>query len=73
MASNHSLRPSWTAPRRCLRSTAVDNWGHSFSSLTWLSRRGVQITRMLMRVEYDAWRIRGYNFLQLELAELVEL
>ena len=32
--SSSKLRPNWPTVLRCLRSDAMDNWGHSLSSLT---------------------------------------
>ena len=34
--SCHRLRPCWMTLLPCLRSPAVDDWGHSLSSLMWL-------------------------------------
>ena len=39
--SIHRLRRSWLMVLRCLKSVALDEWGHSLSSLVWLSKRGI--------------------------------
>ena len=70
---NHSLRASWTALLRALNSTAVDEWGHSYSSLRWVARRGLKITRMLITVRFEAWRMKGDDVLQMDTSALVEL
>ena len=49
--SCHRLRPYWMTILQCLRSPAVDDWGHSLSSLLWLSRRGIRASRMQMKMD----------------------
>ena len=50
------LRPCWMTILQCLRSPAVDDCGHSLSSLLWLSRRGIRASRVQMKM--DTSRVR---------------
>lgn len=56
--TNHRLRPSWMTLLLSVRSTAIDNWSHNYSSLMWISRRGIQVSQMHMKVDADGWRVR---------------
>jgi hypothetical protein len=53
--TNHACRAYWTTLLRTMRSAAVDDWGHSYSSLMWLIRRGIRPTRMHLTA--DAWQV----------------
>ena len=48
--SSRRLRPNWLTVLRRLRSDAMDNWGHSLSSLMWLSKRGIRASRVRMKM-----------------------
>ena len=69
--SSRRLRPCWLALLQCVRSEAIDGWGHSIPSLVWLSRRGIRVSRLRMKM--DTSRIRGCDILLLETSELVHL
>ena len=69
--SNNASRPYWMTLLHSLRSSVIDDWGHSMSSLTWLIRRGIHARRVQMKV--DAWRVRGCDLLLLETDEIVHL
>ena len=49
--SSRRLRRNWLTVLRCLRSDAMDNWGHSLSSLMWLSKRGIRVSRVRMKID----------------------
>ena len=49
--SSRRLRPNWLTVLRCLRSEAMDKWGHSLSSLMWLSKRGIRASRVRINVD----------------------
>ena len=51
---------------RYLRSEAVDDWGHSLSSMMWLSRRGIRASRLEMKT-----RVRGCNIMLVDTSDLV--
>jgi hypothetical protein len=55
--SSHVLRLCWMTLLQRLRSPAVDDWGHSLSSLKWLSRRGIRASRVQMKI--DTSRVNG--------------
>ena len=67
--SSNRCRPRWLIVLRCLRSEAVDDWGHSQSSLMWLSRRGIRASRLEMKI--DISRVRGCNILLVDTSDLV--
>ena len=49
--SSRRLRPSWLTVLRCLRSYALGRWHlHSLSSLTWLSKRGIVLPSVFMKI-----------------------
>ena len=68
---NHELRPRWMLLLKRLRSPAVDGWGHSLSSLMWLSRRGISAPRVEMKI--DTFRVHGCDILLLETSNVVAL
>ena len=69
--SSHDWRPYWMTLLHSMRSAGVDEWGHSYASLMWLTRRGICARRMQMKV--DGLRVRGCDLLLLETIELVDL
>ena len=69
--SCHRLRPCWMKNLQCLRSPAVDDWGHNFSSLMWLSRRGIRASRVQMKM--DTSRVRVCDILLVDTSDLVAL
>ena len=54
---------------RCVISEAVDDWGHSLSSVMWLSRRGIRASRLERKI--DTSRVRGCNILLVDTSDLV--
>ena len=69
--SSHELRPHWLALLCTIRATAIDDWGHSLSSLIWLTMRGIRVRRMEMK--YDAGRIRGSDSLKFMKTDLIHI
>ena len=71
--SSHRWRPRWLTLLQYLRSKALDDWGHSLSSMMWLSRRGIRASRLEMKI--DTSRVRGCNILLVDTSnlELIEL
>ena len=69
--SSRRLRLSWLTVLRCLRSDAVDNWGHSLSSLMWLSKRGIRASRVWMKM--DSSPVRGCDILLVDTSDIVHL
>ena len=69
--SSRRLRPSWLTVLRCLRSDAMDNWGHSLSSLMWLSKRGIRASRV--RIKMDNSLVRGCDILLVDTSDIVHL
>ena len=69
--SSHRLRPNWLTVHRCLRSDAVDNWGHSVSSLMWLSARGIRASRVRMKMDNSL--ARGCDILLVDTSDVVHL
>ena len=69
--SCHRLRPCWMTLLKRLRSPAVDNCGHSLSSLVWLSRRRIRASRVLMKTNTS--RVRVCDILLVETGDLVAL
>ena len=55
--TSHDCRPYWMMLLHCMRSTSIDEWGHSLASLMWLARRGICSRSIRMKV--DGWRVRG--------------
>ena len=56
---------------RRLRSEALDDWGHSLSSLMWLSKRGICASRLQMKIRDS--RVHGCDILLVETRALVHL
>ena len=69
--SSGSLRPSWMVLLKHMRSPALDNWGHSLSSLVWLARRGIRASRVQVKVNTSL--VRVCDILQLETSDIVVL
>ena len=69
--SSRRLRPSWLTVLRCLKSDAVDNWGHSLSSLMWLSKRGIRASRVRMKMDHSL--VRGCDILLVDMSDIVHL
>ena len=69
--SSRRLRPSWLTVLQCLRSDAVDNWGHSLSSLMWLSQRGIRASRVRMKMDNSL--VRGCDILLVDTSDIVHL
>ena len=69
--SCHRLRPCWMTLLQCLKSPAVDDWGHSLSSLIWLSRRGIRASRVEMKM--DTSRVRVCDILLVETSDILAL
>ena len=69
--SSHDWRPHWLALLCTITATSIDNWGHSLSSLIWLTRRGIRVRRMEIKV--DAWQIRGCHLLVLKKTDLTHI
>ena len=69
--SSRRLRRCWMALLKCLRSPAVDDWGHSLSSLMWLSGRGIRASRVEMKM--DTSRVRVCDILVVDTSDLVSL
>ena len=67
--SSHESRPRWLTVLRCVRSGALDEWGHSLSSLMWLSRRGIRTSRLEMKI--DTSRVHVCDILRLDTTDLV--
>ena len=56
---------------RCLRSDAMDFWGHSLSSLMWLSKRGIRASRLQMTI--DSSLVRGSDILLVDTSDIDHL
>ena len=69
--SSHGVRLIWMTLLQRLRSPAVDGWGHSLSSLMWLSRRGIRASRVQMKI--DTSRVHGSDILLLDTSNIVAL
>ena len=69
--SSHELRPSWMTLLKSLRCPAIDKWGHGLSSLMWLSRRGIRVSQVLIKI--DACRVRGCDIMLLDTSDMVLL
>jgi F-box and leucine-rich repeat protein 2/20 len=69
--SCHRLRHSWMTLLQCLKSPAVDDWGHSLSSLMWLSRRGIRASRVQMTIGTS--RVRVCDILQVDTSDVVTI
>ena len=69
--SSRTLRPTWLTVLRCLRSDAMDNWGHSLSSLMWLSTRGIRASRVEMKMDNSL--VRGCDILLVDTSDIVHL
>ena len=69
--SSRRLRLSWLTVLRCLRSDAVDNWGHSLSSPMWLSTRGIRASRVRMKMDNSL--VRGCDILLVDTSDIVHL
>ena len=66
--SCHRLRLCWIKLLQCLRSPAVDDWGHSLWSLMWLSRRRIRASRVQMKM--DISRVRVCDVLQADTSDI---
>ena len=69
--SSHVLRPSWMRLLKSLRCPAMDKWGHGLSSLKWLSRRGIRVSQVQIKI--DACRVRGCDIMLLDTSDIVLL
>ena len=69
--SCHRLRPCWMTLLQCLRSPAIDDWGHGLSSLMWLSKRGIRASRVQMKMNQS--RVRVCDILVVDTNDLVTL
>ena len=69
--SSRRLRPNWLTVLRRLRSDAIDNWGHSLSSLMWLLKRGIHASRV--RIKMDNSLVRGCDILLVDTSDIVHL
>ena len=69
--SSHEWRPHWLALLCTIRATAIDDWGHSLSSLMWLTKRGIHVRKMEIKV--DAGQIRGSDLLELKKTDLIHI
>ena len=69
--SCRNWRAQWMTLLHSVRSAGIDEWGHSYASLMWLTRRGICARRMQMKV--DGWRVRGRDLILLLTIELVHL
>ena len=69
--SSLKLRSCWIMLLQYLRCPAVDSWGHSLTSLLWLSKRGIRPTRLQINV--DAWRLSECDLKPLDLRGLAIL
>ena len=69
--SSHVLRPSLMRLLESLRCPAIDKWGHGLSSLMWLSRRGIRVSQVLIKM--DACRVRGCDIMLLDTSDVVLL
>ena len=68
----NAFRPFWITAPHSLRATALDNMDHSTTSLMWLSRRGICVSRMQMKV--DTWeRLKTIDLSSLKTVDLVHL
>jgi hypothetical protein len=67
--TSRTLRPHWMTVLQRLRARAIDDWDHSFSSLIWLSRRGIRTSRLQIKV--DAWWKDGSHLSMVDTSELV--
>jgi hypothetical protein len=74
--SCNASRPYWLMLLHSLRGGIIDDWGHSISSLMWLTRRGIHATRVQMQLQKDyadAGRVNGCDLLLLETDNIVHL
>ena len=69
--SSRRLRPSWLSVLRCLRSDAMDDWSHSLSSLMWLSKRGIRVSRLRMKMDNSL--VRGCDILLVDTSDIMHL
>ena len=69
--SSRRLRPNWLTVLRCLRSDAMDNWGHSLPSLMWLSKRCIRASRLRMKMDNSL--VRGCDILLVDTGDIVHL
>ena len=69
--SSNASRPYWMALIRSVRVTSIDNMVHGASSLMWLIQRGINATRIQMKV--DAWRPPGCDLSLLKTKDLRHL
>ena len=64
-------RQYWMKLLHSVRAGVIDDWGHSISSLRWLTKRGIHATRVCMKV--DTRLVRGCDLILLETDEIVHL
>ena len=69
--SNHTYREYWMTLLHAMRSLAIDHWGHSYSSLIWLTKRRICTSRLHLKA--DAWLVRGCDILDLETKNILDL
>ena len=69
--SSNASRPYWMSLLRSVRATSIDNMDHNISSLMWLIRRGINVTRV--RMKRDAWRLPGCDLSLLKTINLIHL
>ena len=62
--SSHTYREYWMTLLHAMRSSAIDRWGHSYSSLIWLTKRRICTSRLYMKS--DARQMRECDILDLE-------
>ena len=62
--SSHEWRPHWLVLLCTITATAFNDWGHSLSSFMWLTRRGICVKEMELKI--DAWQIRGCDLFNLK-------
>ena len=67
--SSNASRPYWMSLIRSVRATSIDNMVHSASSLIWLIQRGINVTRIQMKI--NAWRLPGCDLSLLTTADLL--
>ena len=69
VSSDTTWRSHWTTLLGSLRSKSIDNMYHSVYSLMWLIRRGINVTRIRMKV--NAWRVSGCDLSPLNTMDLL--
>ena len=69
--SSETSRSHWMSLLHSLRASAIDDWGHSIPSLMWLTKRGINSSKINIMV--DAWRVRGCDLITLQMNDLLHL